>query len=281
MIRLTTGGWVAALPAIAVATACSGAAAARRPVSVQVIDVRTREFAFEAPDSVRAGLTTIRLENRGQELHHVQLLRLGETHEFRELEDSVAAGGRLPEWAEPVGGPNVPGAAPSEVMLRLREGTYAMLCFIPSASDGKSHFRKGMLHRLVVVEPEALGRVPEPRADLRIALDDYAFRVDPVLPAGRRVIQVTNAGTHAHELVLFRLAEGKTPEDLLAWASRLIGPPPGVPSGGTTELAPGGVNYVTADLVPGEYALVCFVHTPGDPLSHAARGMTRQIRVRG
>ena len=245
---------------------------------MHVLDVRTHDFAFEAPDSAPAGLTTIRLENRGHELHHLQLLRLADGHEFAELEDSIAAGGRLPDWAERVGGPNVPGAGPSEVTLHLWAGTYAMVCLIPSPTDGKSHFRKGMVHRLVVVGP-ASAEPPDLQADVRLALDDYAFRVDSVLPAGRHLIEVSNVGRQHHEVVLFRLAPGKTPADLLAWASKLVGPMPGAPSGGTTEIAPGGVNVMSVNLVPGEYALVCFAHNPGETHSHASRGMVARVRV--
>jgi hypothetical protein len=276
--RLALVAKVAVIPGIGFAAGCLGSAAAGEAGPVQVIEVHARDFAFEAPDTVRAGLTTIRLANRGHELHHVQLLRLGASHDFAEFQDSVAAGGRLPEWAEPVGGPNVPGAVPTLVTLRLIEGTYAMICLIPSPVDGQSHFRKGMVHRLVVL-PAPGGSAAEPRADIRIELHDYAFALDPLLPAGRHLIRVHNGGGQRHELVLFRLAEGRTPEDFLAWAFRLIGPPPGTPSGGTTAMVPGGVNYIPVDLVPGEYALVCFAHNPGDTLSHASHGMVARIRV--
>jgi hypothetical protein len=280
MKTIDTPARAVALPALALAAAAwFGVAAAHERHPMQVLDVRTRDFAFEAPDSVSAGVTTIRLENRGHELHHVQLLRLTGGHEFGELEDSIAAGGRLPDWAERVGGPNVPGPEPSEVTLVLWEGTYAMICVIPSPTDGKSHFRKGMVHRLDVVGAAA-ARPAELRADIRLALDDYRFMVDSVLPAGRHLIQVSNVGRHHHEVVLFRLAPGKTPADLLAWAAKLVGPPPGIPSGGTTGLAPGGTNIMNVDLAPGEYALVCFVHDPGEALPHASRGMISRIRVR-
>jgi hypothetical protein len=279
MKRIDAPARVVVLPALALAAAAVfGSVAARERPPMQMLEVRAHDFAFEAPDSAPAGLTTIRLENRGHELHHLQLLRLTDGNEFKELEDSIAAGGRLPAWAERVGGPNVPGAGPSEVTLHLWEGTYAMVCLIPSPTDGKSHFRKGMVHRLVVVGPASPDQ-PELQADIRLALDDYAFKVDTVLPAGRHLIQVSNVGRQHHEVVLFRLAPGKTPSDLLAWASRLVGPPPGVPSGGTTEIAPGGANVMSVDLVPGEYALVCFAHNAGEPISHAFRGMVVRVRV--
>ena len=208
----------------------------------------------------------------------MQLLRIGAGHDFGDFEDAVAAGGRLPAWAEPVGGPNVPGAGGSAVTLRLNEGTYAMICLIPSPTDGQSHFRRGMVHRLDVVAG-ASDAVAAPKPDLAIVLQDYAFVVDSALPTGRHTVRVENRGRHAHELVLFRLEDGKTPADFLAWASKLIGPPPGVPSGGTTEIGPGGVNLMDVDLVRGDYVLVCFAADAEDHRSHVTRGMVTRLRV--
>lgn len=136
-----------------------------------------------------------------------------------------------------------------------------------------------MVHSLVVVPSSDRGPAAEPKADARILLDEYAFAGAATLHSGRQVILVENAGSQPHELVLFRLAEGRTPADLLAWASRLVGPPPGEPTGGATEIAPGGVNYVAVNLEPGDYALVCFVSDAADHQSHAKHGMVARIRV--
>lgn len=56
-------------------------------------------------------------------------------------------------------------------------------------------------------------------------------------------------------------------------------PPPGIVSGGTTALAPGVVNFITADFAAGEYVLLCFVPDAKHGRSHFAHGMVRQIRV--
>src|ERR1041384_603595 len=61
----------------------AGAPAAAATVSRGAFDPAThtmtvygKDFAFEAPDSVPAGMTNIHFVNDGPNLHHVQLVRL-------------------------------------------------------------------------------------------------------------------------------------------------------------------------------------------------------------
>src|SRR3954466_6176389 len=62
-----------------VAQAGAPAAAASRGAfdpATHTVTIYAKEFAFEAPDSISAGLTTFNLVNDGTALHHVQLVRL-------------------------------------------------------------------------------------------------------------------------------------------------------------------------------------------------------------
>ena len=58
-------------------------AAAR--TTANVVTITASDFAFQAPASIPAGLTTINLVNRGPELHHVQLVKIAEGHTVQEL----------------------------------------------------------------------------------------------------------------------------------------------------------------------------------------------------
>lgn len=70
-------------------------------------------------------------------------------------------------------------------------------------------------------------------------------------------------------------------EDLLAWlGGPRKTPQPGEPAGGTTAIAPGRVNYLTADFAPGQYVMLCFVPDQADGRPHMAHGMVRELRVR-
>jgi len=141
------------------------------------------------------------------------------------------------------------------------------------------HIMKGMMKQVTVVPTTDVASAP-PEADVEIMLDDYSFDVTPELTAGRRVIRVDNRAAQPHEVLLVQLAPGKTPHDVIAWAETPDGPPPGRPIGGTTGLAKGEVNYVTVDLEPGEYALICFVPDAKDGKPHFVHGMVRQVTVK-
>jgi hypothetical protein len=91
---------------------------------------------------------------------------------------------------------------------------------------------------------------------------------------------VTNAATQPHELVLMRLAPGKTAQDVLTWVQTHSGPPPAVPMGGAAFLSAGQSNDVPVDFEPGVYVLLCFVPDVKDGKPHLAHGMVRQITVR-
>lgn len=247
-----------------------------------LVTVTARDFAFGAPSTIPAGLTTFRLVNEGPEMHHVQLVRLEDGHTLQELMELASAGGEhgaMPAWARFVGGPNAPapGGGESEATVELEAGSYALVCFIPSG-DGVPHLMKGMVKPLTVV-PAQSGAVL-PAADVGITLRDYAFEIAPEITAGRHTIRVENAAAQPHELVLLRLAPGKTAQDFLAWVQTQDGPPPAMPMGGTSFLSTGEVNQITADFEPGEYALLCFVPDAKDGAPHVAHGMVRQITVR-
>lgn len=243
-----------------------------------LVTVTTSEFAFAAPATIPAGLTTVRLVNQGREMHHVQLVRLEGGHTVAELLEVASSHGPLPAWATFVGGPNVhaPGAH-SDATMELQPGEYALLCFIPSP-DGVPHIAKGMVKPLTVVPASRDARIGA--AEVRMTLTDYAFQIAPEIAAGRRTIHVENAAAQPHEVALMRLEPGKTAHDVLAWLQRMEGPPPATPIGGTALLSTGQSNQITADFAPGEYALLCFVPDAKDGKPHFAHGMVRQITVR-
>lgn len=109
---------------------------------------------------------------------------------------------------------------------------------------------------------------------------EYAFVGAPdTLPAGRVSFELTNNGVEEHELVLFRRADGVTesldellamPEDSVFSKLEFVG----VTFGG-----PDTTNYVTVDLEPGTYFLVCFIPQGEDGPPHFMGGMKQTISV--
>lgn len=264
---------------LAVVLAACACTAAEAGAQGNVLEVRARDFAFQAPREVPAGTTTIRLHNDGPDLHHVQLIRLDEGHTLEELMAGMGEHGPPPPWVHFVGGPNTPApGAQAETTVDLQPGQYVMVCVIPGP-DGVPHIAKGMLMPLTVT-PASGHAHARPAADIHMSLIDYNFVLDRDITAGRRTIHVTTSADQPHEVLIAQLAPGKTLQDLMAWVAQPDGPPPGRPIGGTTSLERGVVNVVTADFAPGEYALVCFHPDARDGQPHFMHGMMRQITVR-
>lgn len=267
-----------------VCLACAGEAArddattaSSSTTAPPVIDVSAGDYFYTLADTISAGAVTLQLATTGEELHHLQLLRLadGKTMEdlFAEMQGEVP-----PAWAELVGGPNapIPNATTSRVTLQLDAGTYVALCIIPSP-DGVLHVAKGMSKTLVVTSGGAGAALPTPT--VKMTLVDYDFVLDTPLTAGSHVIGVVTATGQPHEVVLVKLAPGASVAQFATWVTTMDGPPPAAPMGGTVGLAAGRTNYVHVDLEPGEYGLLRFFPDATDGRPHIAHGMLKQITV--
>ncbi|HEX5435582.1 MAG TPA: hypothetical protein VFW98_00380 [Gemmatimonadaceae bacterium] len=285
--RLSTASFVAVAAALA---ACSHSDAkyaaasdsAAPAVAPNVVTVTARDFAFDAPDSIPAGLTTLHLVNSGKQLHHMQLIKLdsGKTvADFAKAMKSMKPDSPLPSWAHEAGGVNAPrpGGGEASATLTMDPGTYAMICVIPGP-DGVPHVMKGMARALTVV-PSSAPAATMPVADDTVQLSDYAFSMSSPITAGTHTIRVVNDGPQPHELFIARLAPGKTAADLAVWVLHQQGPPPADPMGGVPAMSVGEDEFVTINFQPGTYGFFCFVPDAKDGKPHAAHGMVKQFTV--
>lgn len=266
---------------ILLAAAAAGAGVAS-PAALKptVVTVHATEYALTAPKSVPAGTITFRMVNDGKMLHHVAIMRLLHDKTVADFVEAMKKPGPPPAWAVDVGGPNavVPGAT-SEATLTLEPGRYALLCFVPSPGDPAPHVMKGMMTSLTVTPSSAPSA--EPAADVNLRLSDYAFNLSKPLTAGHHVIRVTNDAAQPHEVLFVKLPPGKTAAGLAEWVeSGMNGAPPGMPIGGTTQIAKGRVVDVPLDLAPGSFGMICFFPDMKDGKPHSAHGMTSTFEVK-
>jgi len=247
-----------------------------------VVTVTAKDFAFEAPKEIPAGMTTFRLVNDGGTFHHAQIVRLDSAKTFADLQQALAKpGGPPPRWLVFIGGPNAPDPkGESNATLDMAPGNYAILCFV-DLPDGVPHVAKGMAMGLTVKPAEgSAAAAPAPTPDAVMTLADYSFTLSKPLTAGKRTIEVRTAdGQQPHEVELIRLEPGKTAKDVLAWMRKMEGPPPGRGLGGVAATVPGVPVYFTADLTPGDYALICFLPDAKDGKPHFTHGMVQQVKV--
>ncbi|HEX6308399.1 MAG TPA: hypothetical protein VFZ69_09445 [Longimicrobiales bacterium] len=255
----------------------AGAVTAAEPAEV-VIRARDNVF-FEAPDTLVAGVTNVRLINEGPTFHHAWLVRLDEGKTVNDLIEHLQTRAPMPSWAIDVGGPNAPGGPGQEsaALVTFEPGTYALVCAI-DLPDRVPHFMKGMVRQITVVPSEGPAAVMPP-ADVVMTLNDYSFDTDVPITAGRRTIRIENAAAQPHEVLIVKLEEGRTIQEFMEFVSKPEGVPPGRVLGGVTGLATGEVNQVALDFEAGDYGLVCFVSDAGDGRPHYLHGMVQQIHV--
>jgi uncharacterized cupredoxin-like copper-binding protein len=265
---------------LAAIPAAIGILALRSSPLPPTVAVTATDYALAAPDTLREGAVRFQLTNRGKEFHHLWVVRLEQGKTLDDFRTALSAGGPFPAWARSLGGPNAPAPEGGEAnaTLVLAAGRYLLLCGIPGP-DGIPHLMKGMIRPLTVVPGADAAGVP--RADITMSLRDYSFVLSGQMAAGRRVIEVRNDGAQTHEVELVRLAPGKSVHDVLAWVEKPAGPPPGMPLGGVSPLARGGVATFEVNLPPGRYGMICFLPDVKDGKPHHEHGMIQEFEVAG
>lgn len=276
VVTLSTGR-PGGTPTIEKATATS--VVSKPVVKARVVTVTGKDFKFDAPDEIPAGLTEFRFLNKGPAIHHMQILKLTKGKNFSDLRTALARQGPPPTWMKEVGGPNAPAPGmESNATVMLEPGNYAIICFVDIG--GAPHFTKGMVRPLKVIAasgPAASSPIP----DVTATLVDYSFKLSTPILAGTRTIKVENTGSQPHELELIQLAPGKTAHDFLSWAGAgMKGPPPAKPIGGVAGLERGMSSTFTANFTPGNYAFICFIPDAKDAKPHFVHGMTKDFSVR-
>ena len=243
-----------------------------------MVEVVAQDFAFVMPDTLRGGMTTFHLRNEGRQPHHLMLYRLEPGKSLGDVYRALEAGGSHPGWMHAVGGPNaVPHGGEAVGTVVLEPGRYVAFCHVKSP-DQRIHFEKGMLKALTVTAP-AGPAAAWPPADLTVTLREYTFTWSRPPTRGWHRIAVRNLGRQRHEIILSRLAAGKTSQDFVRWMNSQQGPPPVVGWGGTTDLPAGGTMLMDVYLEPGEYSTVCRVRDAGNGRPHDEHGMYAQFSV--
>ncbi len=244
-----------------------------------VVLVTATDHAFDAPAEVPAGMTTFRLANHGQAIHHVIVVRIDSGKTYDELLAAFAQPGPPPAWATFLGGPNPPAPhGESNATFQLDAGNYALICLV-DVPGGVPHIAHGMSRPMVVTPASAAAIAASPAADVTISLFDYNFTLSGPVTAGTRTFEVVGAPGQMHEVVLFRLAEGRTATEMVEWVEKMDGPPPGELMGGTAPAMPGIKVWFKADMAPGSYALVCFIPDHQDGKPHFMHGMVKEFTV--
>ena len=117
--------------------------------------------------------------------------------------------------------------------------------------------------------------LPRPPAVVAVRTTEYQFEYPAVVPSGRVVFRVTNAGKELHDLVMVPLAEDNPPiKAMLADDVRQVL----TPFAGIRDQLPGAEATFAVDLVEGRrYAMLCIL-ADGEGRSHSALGEASEFR---
>jgi hypothetical protein len=276
----------------------------RSATETPVVVVTAVDYAFQAPEVIPAGWTTLRFRNDGEEHHMVFMSRLpdGKTIEDYETELSTPYSrawqalmegradqeealnmimGSMPEWFADVhfvGGPGLAGPGViSEVTLDLQPGKYVLECYAKNA-DGEIHYMEGMIRSLEVSERRS--DAPTPAAAIRVTLSNFDMAIDGNLTPGRHTVAVhveeNPEQGFGHSVHVARL-DGTEPGKVVEWMNwfnlqGLREPAPARFVGGLHPFAAGETAYFTLELEPGRYLFV----SEGT----GAQGVRREVTVR-
>jgi hypothetical protein len=261
------------------------------------IRVTTDGTSNDFPSELEAGRYHVVLENQSDMEIDLEFLQLPDGLTIEEvMADFEAAEG--PEFMPPDyffdmvwnGGPTTYGGETSGVVLDLTPGDWVVNLFTyDPATDEQTD-----MPAMVTVTGE-MPEMEEPTAVTDIFMIDMDFLAPENLQTGPQIWRVTNNGLQVHHIVMARVPEGTTEQQVIDLAGTFFAPPaPGAP--GATPVDPelsfedvedffftgllsrGQFNLYEVDVEPGTYAMICFMPDPsGTP--HVMLGMVEIVVV--
>jgi hypothetical protein len=251
---------------LAVATTSAGAAGSN------TLTIKAGEYTYILKGKPKAGWTEITFDNAGVEDHMVAMFKLKKGTTNAQLkkavlsEDDSAFEAIVAPGGDPTvqGTPNLlTGGKKTTTYTQLPAGTYGIACFIPAATDGKSHAEHGM-YKVFTVSGKSNAKPPTDGVS-EVSISDSGITLpDNGLP-GHGWVKVTNESSVSRDLALAEYTSDSATFDeannyyntFFSTGKAPEGDPPATLNGGVSGLAAGGGSgYFELDLSNGRYVLV-------------------------
>lgn len=257
-------GLIAAL-ALGACTALGGDEAA---ADIPEVAIAAGDTGLSVPESVPSGIVAFDLSEAGDALP----ARLNEGVTLDQLNEALGQPDPFAALALVSllgGGSNT---TDGRLIVDLKQGQHVVVAFPQDGPPAVYPFMAG----------EASG-ASAPTADVVVDLVDFNFAIPTEVESGPKVWQINNKGQQWHEMAIVKLTDGTTIDDVVAMLSSeepADGPPPFEEVAFWAPNSPGETGYVTWDLPPGEYTVLCFLpDIAGDMTAHAAHGMYADLTV--
>ena len=115
----------------------------------------TTDYAFKVDGDLKAGANTVRFDNDGNQIHHIQAFPITPGSSFDDakaffLTEGEPAGPPPLDFEGAVGTAALDAGAALVTTMDLKAGPYAFVCFIQDRQGGPPHFTKGMIQEVTV-----------------------------------------------------------------------------------------------------------------------------------
>jgi hypothetical protein len=242
--------------------------------------VTSYEYTFQAPDSVAAGVVTVRLVNRGKDAHQVSFALLDDTSSVVRAMRDLAENKKRTTGVTWVGGvENALAGGSSEATLILPPGRYVIVCAYEDTT-GHAHMSRGMLRALTVSSAASRGDTVLPVAGVTARLSDYAITFSTPLKKGRQLVRVENDGAHRHHLIVARMVGQATIDDVMKWDGNSKPAPIEDIGAGAAVLEPGRASVIPLTLAPGRYLFGCIMNDTSGAPPHYMLGMQKEVAIK-
>lgn len=255
LTRLIAAGAIAAvaLGACGSGSETPAASASGQEARANQLDITMNDYSFTADGEARPGPLTLNYSNEGSEIHHAILGKLDQGKDLADVQAFLNKGfdGEPPAWFadDPIDMELVSPGQTSGVVFDAQEGTYVLLCFMPTP-EGEPHVGHGMVQTF---EVSGSGETTQPVADADISLSESAVESSE-LAAGPSVVDVTNDGKAPAQFFVTAIEPGAELKDIDTWFEKgQKGPAPAQFFGGTNEIQPGSTSTFVLSLEPGTY----------------------------
>ncbi len=271
---------ILALPLALVAgilSACGGESEAGSGPPPPAVQVAAGPGSFTIGGTFRPGVNRITFNNAGTRPSNAQLVRLDEGYSPQQLFENINANQRWPQWATYIGGPGLtePGRSISyEVELEVAQ--YVMLSLLPD-SGGALRPQPGVVQAFLVSGEPTGAATSSPT--LTVTASRASLNAPGSHRAGEVRLRLVNEDDTPHDVSLFALAEGATPEDLVAYLDGRTREAPGIFVGGVQAVEPGESGLAVLFLTAGNYALVSLFPEPDGITPGFQTGLVRALTI--
>jgi uncharacterized cupredoxin-like copper-binding protein len=124
------------------------AAAAPEPTSDVVVNLS--DYAFTVQGALTAGKHTLKLVNKGPQVHEFEIIRLAPGKTGKDFLSFIAKMDGPPPGNALGGVAGFGAGATAYTTVDLTPGNYLLICFVPDAKDNKPHLDHGMTKEFTV-----------------------------------------------------------------------------------------------------------------------------------